>query len=119
MLNIMLDDDLIYRQTPNNFKRFVTGNDLIDFINNHPTNLQINILTLDNDLGDGHPEGYQVLDFILEQIVDGTPITIAQLNIHSKNTVASDRMVKAVTSAMTHHILPKTTLLTKLPLSTL
>ena len=91
--NIILDDDLISRQTPEGFLRFVTGNDLIAFMHEHP-NARINNITFDNDLGLGLPEGYDIVKTMVSE-----NWSVQNINLHSANVVAVHNMKSFILSA--------------------
>lgn len=91
--NIILDDDLISRQTPEGFLRFVTGRDLIDFMHEHP-NARIKNITFDNDLGRGLPEGY---DIVKTMVLENW--SVQNINLHSANIIAVQNMKSFILSA--------------------
>lgn len=64
--------------------------DLKNYINwGGPTiNTQIIEISLDNDLGEGNMEGYQVLDWLESLLI---PVDFA-IHIHTSNPVARERM---------------------------
>lgn len=99
---IFVDDDLENRKTPNGFIRFTTGEDLISFIKNNQE--PIHVLSLDNDLGLGIMEGYDILK---ELIAMG--IKIYCLNIHSANIIAQRNMISYMKSAIKVGVYPKDT----------
>lgn len=57
-------------------------------------------ISLDNDLGAGEPEGYLVADWIEEQAVFGKLGRIKRLYVHTRNSVARDRMAAALRNAV-------------------
>jgi len=93
-MNIFLDDDLQMRQTPQGFKRFVTGQDLIDYVSQHDFRLDIGIISFDNDLGTDI-EGYDVLKFLVRH-----DISARLWNLHTANVVARNNMNLYLASAM-------------------
>lgn len=92
-MNIILDDDLINRPTPSGFKRFTTGNDLIQFMLENP-NIIIDEITFDNDLGRDLPEGY---DVVKQMVLNHWNVN--KINIHSANIIAVSNMVSFIKSA--------------------
>lgn len=99
-INIILDDDLENRITPQGFTRFTTGNDLIAFMVENP-DTEIDYITFDNDLGTGLPEGYDVVKILIND-----QWHVNHLNVHSANTVASRNMIQILSSAIRHDIIP-------------
>jgi hypothetical protein len=59
---------------------------------------KVESISLDNDLGDGVKEGYHVADWLEEQAFIGS-IPELDINVHSDNTVAKERMLQAIRSA--------------------
>ena len=90
MAKVYLDDD---RVTPEGYHRTFTVEDTIDFIRANEGNIEI--VSLDNDLGLGLREGYEVMNWIEEQAFNNTLQPIPHLFIHSGNSVAVDRMMMA------------------------
>lgn len=84
-MRIYLDD---IRDTPATYTRTYTVKETIDLI--LANNGNIEILSLDNDLGEGIEEGYKVLDYIEEHVELIAPIP--HISIHSANPVARKRM---------------------------
>lgn len=99
-MNIIIDDDLQNRITPNGFTRFSTGNDLIDFIESHP-NFKVENITFDNDLGTGLPEGYDIVKVLIANTWQ-----VEHFNLHTANVVAQRNMAQILQSAMRHKIIP-------------
>lgn len=95
-MNIMIDDDLTYRPTPNGFIRFTTVTDALTYLERCQKPLALNVVLLDNDLGKYTPEGHTFLEALTECL---SGITIRQLNIHSQNTVAVRGMLNYLKSA--------------------
>lgn len=62
--------------------------DLKHYFNWSPVVDTIELISLDNDLGEGNMEGYKVLDW-LESLLIGVPFSI---HIHTSNPVARERM---------------------------
>ena len=83
-VNIFLDD---IRETPAGFIRTYTVDETIKELEENNGN--VGILSLDNDLGLGLPEGYFVLDWIEEQVMTNPNFIMPDMiKIHSKNIVA-------------------------------
>lgn len=89
-MNIYLDD---VRETPEGFLRCFTVEECISLLQTHA---EINILSLDNDLGDGFQEGYKVLDFLEEEIYFGRLRKPKKIIVHSANPVAKQRMLMVI-----------------------
>jgi hypothetical protein len=51
-------------------------------------NWEVDVISLDNDLGEGNMEGYKVLDWLESLLI---PVEFG-IHIHSANPVARDRM---------------------------
>lgn len=49
-------------------------------------------ISLDNDLGDGEPEGYTVANWIERQTFTNPDFRVPKLRVHSANAVARARM---------------------------
>lgn len=96
-VNIYLDDDLDNRPTPPHFKRFVSGEDLIQYLVTKP---DINWISFDNDLGQGKLEGYDVVKYMVNH-----GIGAGHYNVHSRNIVAEENMQKYLESAMEHGVI--------------
>lgn len=89
-MNIFLDD---IRDTPFGFKRTYTVEQTIQSLKTD----KIDILSLDNDLGEGELEGYKVLDFIEYEVYNGNhKILPNKIIIHSANPVARQRMAQII-----------------------
>ena len=87
-INIFLDD---VRKTPDGFIRTYTVDETIKELQENNGN--VGILSLDNDLGLGLPEGYFVLDWIEEQVMTNPKFIMPDMiKIHSKNVAAKMRM---------------------------
>lgn len=108
-MNIIIDDDLQNRHTPNGFTRFSTGNDLINFIQTNPK-FHVDNITFDNDLGTGLPEGYDIVKVLI-----ANEWQVKNFNLHTANVVAQRNMAQILQSAMRHEIIPQAPI-TMLPL---
>lgn len=63
-LNIMINDDVEYQNTPENFIRFKSGHDFMNYVKFNQPELQINILSLKNNLGYWRPDGGEIIKFL-------------------------------------------------------
>lgn len=93
-MNIIIDDDLNNRQTPKSFTRFTTGNDLLAFMKKNPETI-IEHITFDNDLGDGLPEGYDIVKTMVND-----QWQVKEINLHSANIIAVRNMISYLQSAL-------------------
>lgn len=90
MINVFLDD---MRKTPKGFYRTYTVKETIDILSTE----EVDILSLDNDLGEEQEEGYKVMDWIEEQIhVNPTFKMPKKIIVHSSNPSAGLRMRKII-----------------------
>jgi hypothetical protein len=86
-LKIFLDDE---RDAPPDFVRTRSVAATIEL-------LELNVVTelsLDNDLGEGLPEGYKVADYILNRVVNDNTYNLPQLMVHSQNPVRRKYMLE-------------------------
>ena len=90
-ISIFLDD---LRQTPKGFERTYTVPETINLIQNcQEKHVEIDVLSLDNDLGDGEAEGYTILDWMEEQFFEDESFQLPnKIVVHSDNAVARERM---------------------------
>lgn len=93
-MKIFLDDT---RDTPEGYERTFTVEQTIELIKANDGNVEV--VSLDNDLGTGFREGYEVMKWIEEQAFYNTLQPIPHLFIHSGNSVAVDNMMMARTNA--------------------
>ena len=89
-MRIFLDD---LRETPEGYERTFTVEQTIELIKANNGNVEV--VSLDNDLGLGLREGYEVMNWIEEQAHNNTLKPIPHLLIHSGNSVAVNRMMMA------------------------
>ena len=91
MINIWLDD---IRPAPKGFVWVKTVDELINLYNKCilDTKEQINIISLDNDLGENIPEGYKFLDYIESRVILANDPLPNEIRVHSANAVARKRM---------------------------
>lgn len=84
-----LDD---VRPAPEGYLWFQTAESLIEvlkiYYNSQPTIDKVVEISLDNDLGEGYIEGYQVLDWLESLFI---PVEFS-IHIHTSNPVARERM---------------------------
>lgn len=99
-MNIMIDDDLINRQTPENYIRYPNLEDFIKVLDHIHGNITIDTILLDNDLGDGHMEGHELMNIMVMHHAD---VAVNWLNMHSENTVAVKRVASAIDSQRRHN----------------
>lgn len=92
----MIDDDLVYRPTPAGFIRFTTVTDALNYLERCQKPQVLDVVLLDNDLGQHTSEGHTFLEALTERL---SGITIRHLNIHSQNTVAVRGMLNYLRSA--------------------
>lgn len=90
MVSIYLDDE---RPTPTGWIRTYSVQETIDLIRQHEGNIYQ--ISLDNDLGVGLDEGYHVMNWIEKEAFNNTLKPIPHLMIHTGNSSARDRMMKA------------------------
>lgn len=89
-MRIYLDD---LRPTPDGYVRTYTVEETIELIRQNDG--QIEVISLDNDLGTGFLEGREVAKWIEEQAFHGNIKMIPEIIIHSGNNVAQDEMKTA------------------------
>lgn len=90
-ISIFLDD---LRPTPKGFERTYTVSETIELIQDcQKKNIEIDLLSLDNDLGKNEAEGYTVLDWIEEQFYEDDTFQLPnKIIVHSDNAAARERM---------------------------
>ena len=90
-ISIFLDDD---RKTPPDFVRTFTVNETIDLIKFcQENNIAINVLSLDNYLGEFERDGYKVIDWIDEEFSLNKDFVLPKkILVHSSNLTAKQRM---------------------------
>ncbi len=60
---------------------------------------KLTAISLDHDLGEGYPTGYDLVCWIEQYVVEEGhpfPATLKKLNVHSANPVGSKRMVQVL-----------------------
>ncbi len=90
-ISIFLDD---WRPTPKGFERTYTVPETIELIKNCQENgTEIDMLSLDNDLGDGEAEGNTVLDWLEEQFYADDSFRLPNIIVvHSDDVAVRERM---------------------------
>ena len=90
-MNIFLDD---IREAPEGWKHVYTVEELWREFNNCTAYGEtIEVVSLDNDLGEEIPEGYTFLDELEEKVFNDPNYPIPkEIHIHSANPVAQKRM---------------------------
>ena len=93
MINIWLDD---IRPAPAGFIWVKTVNELINLYEKciFNTKEHINIISLDNDLGENTLEGYKFLDYLESCVMLANNPLPNEIRIHSANTVAKKKKKK-------------------------
>ena len=79
-MKVFLDDK---RETPAGWKRTYTVEETIDLLKSG----RVNVLSLDNDLGEDAQEGYKVLDWMEEEIITKGFRPPEYIKVHSANPV--------------------------------
>lgn len=85
MINVFLDDE---RQCP---KGFVVARS-VDAAKDLLINNEVNILSLDHDLGDGVPTGYDLAKFVVEMYVAEGKLLAKEIYLHTANPVGRENM---------------------------
>jgi hypothetical protein len=91
---IYLDDE---RPTPEGWVRTYTVRQTIDVLLN-PNIPKITHLSLDNDLGEGQPEGFKVLDWLEQQVYNDPTFPVPVIMVHSANPVRRAHMLRTLRS---------------------
>ena len=94
-ISVFLDD---IRKEPQGFIRTYTVNETIELIQYCQTHhIQINTLSLDNDLGEFERDGYKVMDWIDEEsILNKDFVLPKKILVHSSNPTAKRRMEQVI-----------------------
>lgn len=90
-MKIWIDD---LRPAPDGWVHVKTAAEAIELLNNNV----VKEISLDNDLGDGQPEGYIVLDYIEERLARAIMLPPEKIHIHTGNPVARKRMTQTLES---------------------
>ena len=90
-ISIFLDD---LRPSPKGFERTYTVQETIELIQDcQKKNIEIDLLSLDNDLGENEAEGYTILDWLEEQFYEDDTFQLPnKIIVHSDNAAARERM---------------------------
>jgi hypothetical protein len=87
-MRVFLDDE---RETPKDWIRTYTVAETIALLETKT----VEELSLDNDLGEGEPEGYLVLDALEELVYYDPTFPIPEITIHSANASRVQYMQRA------------------------
>jgi hypothetical protein len=90
-MKIYMDDA---RDTPDGWTRTYTVEQTIGIL----LTRTVTHLSLDNDLGEGQPEGYKVLDWLEETVHDDMHFPLPEVHIHSSNAARVEYMHRALKS---------------------
>jgi hypothetical protein len=90
-MRIYMDDE---RQTPGGWARTYTVAATIQLLETR----EVTHLSLDNDLGDGEPEGYKVLDWLEETVYNDSTFPMPEVYIHSANSTRVEHMQRTLSS---------------------
>ena len=94
-MKIWLDD--IRTPPDGSWKWFKTAEDAIDWFRLNHDVWDVEILSLDNDLGEGRDEGYKVLDWLEEKKFYVPNFVVPKkIQVHSANPVARGRMEQSI-----------------------
>lgn len=86
---LYMDDE---RETPRGWTRTYTVADTIAALETR----QVTHLSLDNDLGEGQPEGYKVMDWLEETVYFDHSFPVPEITIHSANASRVEYMNRVV-----------------------
>ena len=84
-MKVFLDDE---RVTPTGWYRTFTVEETIDVLKTR----RVLELSLDNDLGEGLPEGFRVLDWLEEEVNNDPSFPIPIIAVHSSNASRAQSM---------------------------
>jgi len=90
-MRIYMDDA---RETPRGWTRTYTVEETIAVLETRT----VTHLSLDNDLGEGVPEGYKVLDWLEEAVYNDMHFPMPEVTIHSSNASRVEYMQRALKS---------------------
>ena len=90
-MRIFLDDT---RETPQGWTRTYTVAETIELLKTR----QVMELSLDNDLGEGIPEGYLALNWLEETVFNDETFPVPMMMVHSSNASRVQDMNRAITS---------------------
>lgn len=95
-MKIYLDDE---RSTPEGWYRCYHVWEVIKLLEENQQTNQIEVLSLDHDLGSGEPTGYEVLLWLEEKIANSPNFQLPErILVHSANPVGKDKMKAAICS---------------------
>jgi hypothetical protein len=92
-MKIYMDDA---RDTPLGWQRTFTVEATIQLLETR----MVTHLSLDNDLGEGQPEGYKVLDWLEETVYNDQSFPIPIMTVHSSNAARVQDMTRAIQSIL-------------------
>lgn len=101
-MKIFLDDDDENRKTPEGFERVHNLQELAGLLGSRP-NEPVEVMSFDNDLGDGTPEGYEIAKWLAENYLERWP---KEVRVHSANSSAAPA-IRAFDSYVRRHLLDK------------
>lgn len=84
-MRIYMDDA---RDTPHGWQRTFTVEATIQLLETR----MVTHLSLDNDLGEGQPEGYKVLDWLEETVYNDMHFPMPEVTVHSSNAARVEYM---------------------------
>jgi hypothetical protein len=90
-MRIYMDDA---RETPDGWTRTYTVEETIAAL----LTRKVTHLSLDNDLGEGQPEGYKVIDWLEETVHGDMHFPMPEVQIHSSNASRVEYMHRALRS---------------------
>lgn len=90
-MKIYMDDE---RVTPEGWMRTYTVEETITQLETR----QVTHLSLDNDLGEGLLEGWNVIDWLEEQVYNDPTFPLPEVTIHSANASRVEYMQRALRS---------------------
>jgi hypothetical protein len=90
-MKVFLDD---LRDTPEGWTRTYTVEETIELLKTRT----VSELSLDNDLGEGQPEGYIVADALEEIVYLDETFPIPIITVHSSNAARVEYMQRAIAS---------------------
>lgn len=88
-MKIYMDDA---RETPLGWHRTYTVAETIAALRTRT----VTHLSLDNDLGEGQPEGYKVIDWLEETIYNDSSFPMPETTVHSSNASRVEYMQRAL-----------------------
>lgn len=93
-IKLFLDD---VRPAPDGYQLVKTVNELQRKVIQYE---HINEVSLDNDLGTNHLEGYDFVKWFIQQKIENKPYTINIFHIHSANPIAVTNMRSLLSNAI-------------------